>query len=175
MQVLGISGSLRKNSNNTRLLTELLETQSTAWQLADLSSLPLFNEDLEQDVPDSVIKLRQQIQDADAVIFMTPEYNGAMSGVLKNALDWISRPSGQSVIYKKPSLALGSSSGLFGAVWAQADLRKVLEHIGAEVINLEEIPLARAHQIEHLEQDYIGQVGNLLKISQQSIFTQALT
>jgi chromate reductase, NAD(P)H dehydrogenase (quinone) len=89
--------------------------------------------------------MRDQIAGADAVLFATPEYNASVPGALKNALDWISRPIAANVLRNKPVAVMGASTGLFGAVWAHADLRKVLQTIGARVVD-RELALAQAHQ-----------------------------
>jgi chromate reductase len=89
--------------------------------------------------------MRHQIAGADAVLFATPEYNASVPGALKNALDWMSRPIAANVLRNKPVAVIGASTGLFGAAWAQADPRKILQTIGAKVID-RELALAQAHQ-----------------------------
>jgi chromate reductase len=89
--------------------------------------------------------MRDQIAGADAVLFATPEYNASVPGALKNALDWISRPIAANVLRNKPVAVIGASTGLFGAAWAQAQLRKILQTIGATVVD-RELALAQAHQ-----------------------------
>jgi chromate reductase, NAD(P)H dehydrogenase (quinone) len=91
-----------------------------------------------------VARLRQAIADADGVLIATPEFNGSIPGVLKNALDWASRPFPDSSLRGKPVAVIGASTGLFGAVWAQAETRKVLGVIGADVID-GELPVGQAH------------------------------
>lgn len=148
MKILGLSGSLRRNSHNTRLLlgTSGLLPGGTELELFDqLSSVPPYNEDEEHTAPPSVIALKQAIADADAVLVATPEYNGSIPGVLKNALDWVSAPVAESPLKGKPAAVIGSSTGLFGAVWAQADARKVLTTIGARVVD-RELPLGQADE-----------------------------
>jgi chromate reductase, NAD(P)H dehydrogenase (quinone) len=92
-----------------------------------------------------VLALREAIAAADAVLIATPEYNGTLPGQLKNALDWVSRPVGTSPLRGKPVAVIGASTGMFGAVWAQADARKVLGLIGARVLD-RELPVAQAHE-----------------------------
>jgi chromate reductase len=92
----------------------------------------------------SVARLASAIADADAVLFATPEYNASIPGQLKNALDWISRPIATNVLRNKPVAVVGASTGAFGAVWAQAELRKVLAALGARVLDVE-IPVPHAH------------------------------
>lgn len=149
MKVLAISGSLRRDSHNTALLRaagDLLPDGVEFELYSDLASVPLYNEDLDGDHPPrAVARLRDAIAEADAVLFSTPEYNASIPGVIKNAVDWASRPFKTNPFRGKPSMVIGSSTGLFGAVWAQAELRKVLNHIGAEVIG-EELPLGTVHE-----------------------------
>lgn len=148
MRVLGISGSLRKDSHNTSLLraaAELLPSGAEL-ELAEIGDLPLYSEDLDTDpAPDSVRRFREAIASADAVVISTPEYNASIPGALKNAVDWASRPFPDHVFKDKPVLVIGASTGLFGAVWAQAEVRKVLNHIGADVIDTE-LPIGQAHE-----------------------------
>ena len=153
MSVLGISGSLRRDSHNTRLLRaagEIVERQGAEFELFDgLKAIPPYDED--DDVgegPGAVARLREAIAEADAILFATPEYNSSIPGVLKNAVDWASRPAGESPLRNKPVAVIGASTGMFGAVWAQAELRKVLGATGARVA---EVELAVGHAHEHLE------------------------
>ena len=153
MSVLGISGSLRRDSHNTRLLRaagEIVERQGAEFELFDdLKAIPPYDED--DDVgegPGAVARLREAIAEADAILFATPEYNSSIPGVLKNAVDWASRPAGESPLRNKPVAVIGASTGMFGAVWAQAELRKVLGATGARVA---EVELAVGHAHAHLE------------------------
>lgn len=146
--LLGISGSLRRGSFNTRLLARAgcHVPDGIHFQTFDgLDELPHFSQDLEGDTPSAVTDLRAAIGSADVLLIASPEYNSSMPGVLKNALDWASRPAGRSVLADKPAAVVGASPGRFGAVRAQADVRKVLGAIGADVLD-REFPLARAHQ-----------------------------
>jgi chromate reductase len=137
MRVLGISGSLRRDSYNTALLRhvgEVLESEGAQFEIYDgLRDIPPFDEDDEVFPADAVARLRDAIRDADAVFFTTPEYNASIPGVLKNALDWVSRPFATNPMRNKPVAVVGASAGMFGAVWAQAELRKVLSTMGARV------------------------------------------
>ena len=155
MRVLGISGSLRRDSHNSALLRaagELVEEQGAEFEVYDgLKAIPPYDED--DDVgegPAPVVHLRGAIARADAVLFATPEYNASIPGVLKNAVDWASRPVGDSPLRNKPVAVIGASIGMFGAVWAQAELRKVLATAGARVADIE---LAVGHAHEHLDPD----------------------
>jgi chromate reductase, NAD(P)H dehydrogenase (quinone) len=146
MRVLGISGSLRRESHNTRMLRGLRALLPAGVELEifdELAAIPPYNEDDEHTWPPAVARLRGAIAGADAVLIATPEYNGSIPGQLKNALDWVSRPAGASPLVGKPAAVLGASTGLFGAVWAQAETRKVLERIGAHVVQ-RELPIAQA-------------------------------
>jgi chromate reductase, NAD(P)H dehydrogenase (quinone) len=152
MRVLGISGSLRRDSHNTELLraAATLLPSGVEFEIYDgLGEIPPFDEDVEKvegHAPEAVQRLRAAIGEADAVLFATPEYNHSVPGVLKNALDWVSRPYATNTLRNKPVAVMGASTGLFGAVWAQADLRKVLAAIGARVVD-REIPVPTADEI----------------------------
>ncbi len=148
MKVLGLSGSLRSASHNRSLLLGAagLLPGGTEFELFEqLASIPPYNEDEEHSRPPAVEALRRAIADADAVIVATPEYNGSIPGVLKNALDWVSRPVAQSPLKGKPVAVIGASTGLFGAVWAQAETRKVLSTIGARVVD-RELPVGQVDE-----------------------------
>lgn len=148
MRILGISGSLRAGSHNTRLLRGLRALLPAGVELEvyeGLAAIPPFNEDDELDPAEAVLALKQAIADADAVLVVTPEYNGSIPGVLKNALDWASRPRASTPLMGKPAAVLGASTSLFGAVWAQAETRKVLSTIGARVLD-RELPLPQAEE-----------------------------
>ena len=152
MRVLGISGSLRRDSHNTELLraAATLLPSGTEFVIYDgLGEIPPFDEDVEKhegNAPESVGRLRAAIGEADAVLFATPEYNHSIPGVLKNGLDWVSRPYATNTLRNKPVAVMGASTGMFGAVWAQAELRKVLSAIGARVVD-REIPVPTADEI----------------------------
>jgi chromate reductase len=138
MRVLGIGGSLRRDSYNMALLHhagELFQAEGAEFEIYHgLRDIPPYDEDHDvEDAPEAVSRIREAIRDADAVFFVTPEYNSSIPGALKNALDWVSRPPVSSPLRYKPVAVIGASSGMFGAVWAQAELRKVLGAIGARV------------------------------------------
>src|SRR3954451_18034803 len=155
MRVLGISGSLRRDSQNTKLLRaagELLEAEGADFVLYDgLKDVPPYDEDddLEGGGPEAVERLREAIGASDAVIFSTPEYNHSIPGQLKNAVDWASRPVATNVLRNKPVAVIGASTGMFGAVWAQAELKKVLGATGARVCHQGEVPVGQAHTRFH--------------------------
>jgi chromate reductase, NAD(P)H dehydrogenase (quinone) len=142
MRVLGISGSLRRDSHNRKLLRaagEMVERHGGRFELfGGLREIPPYDED--DDVgagPRAVAKLRCAIADADALLLATPEYNSSIPGAFKNAVDWASRPRATSPLRDKPVAVIGASKGMFGAAWAQAELRQVLTATGARVIEVE--------------------------------------
>src|SRR6476659_1959646 len=146
MQILGISGSLRRGSHNRRLLRaagDALPPGAVLVEWEGLAGLPAFDEDLEASPPEPVQELFDAIEDADALLIATPEYNASLPGALKNALDWASRPFPDNVLKDKPAAVIGASTGLFGAVWAQAEVRKVLKASGAHVLE-SELPIGLA-------------------------------
>jgi chromate reductase len=136
--VLGVSGSLRRDSYNAALLRhagDLFEAEGAQFEIYDgLRDIPPYDEDSDTEgAAGAVSRLREAVRDADAVFFVTPEYNSSIPGALKNALDWLSRPFASNPLRYKPVAVIGASAGMFGAVWAQAELRKVLGAIGARV------------------------------------------
>jgi len=141
MRILAISGSLRRGSHNTLLLRAAEEVLSPGDELVlwdGLRELPPYDEDDDVDpAPVAVTSLRAAVAEADAVLISTPEYNSSLPGALKNALDWASRPFATNVFRNKPVAVIGASVGMFGAVWAQAELRKVLGTMGARVAEVE--------------------------------------
>ena len=149
MRLLAISGSLRRGSYNSALLAVAVaesppETQVVLWR--GLAEIPAYNVDLDTvPPPPPVAALRDAIARADALLIATPEYNASVPGALKNALDWASRPFPGNVLRGKRVAVIGASTGLFGAVWAQAELRKILRTAGADVGD-RELPVARAHE-----------------------------
>ncbi len=148
MRILAVSGSLRESSFNTSLLRAAVEAAPDGVELElweGLGELPLYDEDLEHDPPESAQRLREAWAAADAILFSTPEYNGSVPGGLKNAIDWASRPRLEAVLRNKPVAVVGASTGQFGALWAQQDLKRILGIAGARVVGTE-IPVARAHE-----------------------------
>jgi chromate reductase len=146
VRILGIAGSLRRGSHNRRLLRAAGDALPPGADLVEwdgLGGLPIFDQDLEDDPPAAVREFLQAVEDADAVLVATPEYNASVPGGLKNALDWASRPFPDNVLRDKPSAVIGASTGLFGAVWAQAEVRKALGASGARVLD-SELPVGMA-------------------------------
>ena len=147
MRILAISGSLRNGSLNTRLLRGIAEQAPAGVEIQlweRLRAIPPYDADGDTEpAPEPVRALREAIADADGLLFATPEYNSSIPGVLKNAIDWASRPRATTPLQGKPAAVVGATTGQFGAVWAQADLRKVLGSTGARVVDLE-LPVAKA-------------------------------
>src|SRR5207302_8788118 len=137
MRILAVSGSLRADSYNTSLLRAAMEAapegvEAELFDPSGIAALPAYDQDLDTgDVPHSVERLRTAWRSADAILFATPEYNGSIPGGLKNAIDWASRPRQEAALMNKTVSVIGASIGQFGAMWAQADLRKVLGTAGA--------------------------------------------
>jgi chromate reductase, NAD(P)H dehydrogenase (quinone) len=147
MNLVAIAGSLRRRSYNRLLLAALREELAKPEEMTifeEIGSLPLYNEDIDTaEAPAPVAQLRTTIREAHALVFATPEYNGSVPGPLKNAIDWASRPWPDHSLQRKPALVLGASTGMFGAVWAQAELRRILRVTGADVIDFE-LPIGQA-------------------------------
>jgi chromate reductase len=149
MRLLAVSGSLRAESYNTALARTAAEVAPPGVDVEvfeGLGELPPFDADLDGDDVPAVRHLRESIAAADAVLFLTPEYNGSIPGVLKNAVDWASRPRGEAALLGKTVAVAGASTGQFGALWAQQDLRRVLGIAGARVV-CDELPVARAQDV----------------------------
>jgi chromate reductase len=157
MRVLAISGSLRRDSNNTALLRALREEAPAGVEVEvwdGLKGIPPY--DVDDDLvpgPPKVEAFRTLVREADAIFFATPEYNSSIPGALKNALDWASRPIAANAFRNKPVAVIGSSAGAFGGVWAAAELRKVLAAMGARVTEVE-LVVGHAH-------DKLDEVGEL--------------
>jgi chromate reductase len=147
VKILGISGSLRRDSYNSALLRAAAELTGDGVELEiweGLKAVPPYDEDDDAgEAPASVAELRAAIAGADAVLLSTPEYNSSVPGQLKNALDWVSRPIRTNALRNKPVAVIGASTGMFGAVWAQAELRKVVSAIGARPLD-DDLPVSLA-------------------------------
>jgi chromate reductase len=148
-RVLGISGSLRADSYNRKVLLEaeeLLPADADFELYEGLKAVPPYDEDDDvQPAPEAVAQLREAIAGADVILISTPEYNASVPGQLKNAVDWASRPVGAGALRDKPVAVVGASTGAFGAVWAQAELRKVLATAGARVVE-GEVAIGHSHE-----------------------------
>ncbi len=149
MRILAIPGSVRRDSHNARLLRHAAERAPAGIEIEvweGLKSIPPYDADDDgASPPRPVAELRQAIADADGLLFATPEYNSSIPGVLKNAIDWASRPRATTPLQGKPAAVIGATTGSFGAVWAQAELRKVLASTGARVVDLD-LPVSKAHE-----------------------------
>jgi chromate reductase len=149
VRILAIAGSLRAGSFNAalaRAARDLAPSGVDVELLDGLRDLPPYDGDLEGEEIAAVSELRARIAAADAVLFVTPEYNGSIPGVLKNAVDWASRPRDEAALRGKTVAVAGASTGQYGALWAQQDLRRVLGVAGARVFK-GELPVARAHEV----------------------------
>jgi chromate reductase len=169
-KILGISGSLRRASYNTRLLeaAALLLPEDVELVIYDrLKAVPPYDEDDDvEPAPEGAADVREAVAAVDAVLFATPEYNSSIPGQLKNALDWVSRPLMTNALRFKPVAVCGASTGAFGAVWSQAELRKVLASMGARVVEAE---VAVGHAPSRFDDDgrliddeIRGQLGELI-------------
>ena len=146
MNVLGIAGSLRQGSFNRAALraAQGLAPAGMIIEIAEIGDLPLYNEDVRTaGLPASVDRFRAQIAAADALLFVTPEYNYSIPGVLKNAIDWASRPPSQP-FNEKPVAIMGASPGAIGTARAQYDLRRMLGGLNAFVMNKPEVFIGQA-------------------------------
>jgi chromate reductase len=147
MNVLGIVGSLRAGSYNRALMNafDSLKPEGTTMEIADIGTLPFYNEDTEAQFPEAGTKLKTQIENADLIIIIaTPEYNRSVPGVLKNAIDWVSRPYGKNSFNGKKVLVVGASVGPTGVAIAQYDLKKILLHGNAQIFGQPEFFLGLA-------------------------------
>jgi chromate reductase len=148
-RLLGLSGSLRRASNSTAVLRGLLDALApkAALKIFPLHGVPLYNEDDDgEDVPEQVGALRSAIASSDGVIMISPEYNHGMSGVLKNALDWASRPYGRSTLMRKPVLTMTASPAFTGGVRAQQQMNETLVSIPARSVLRPQIVIGRVHE-----------------------------
>jgi chromate reductase len=149
MHILGLCGSLRRESYNRRLLEAAAKELPDAVLLRpfdDIANIPPYNEDIDsREAPPAVLALRSAIAAASGVLIATPEYNASVPGWLKNAIDWASRPYPDSVLRGKPVVVVGASPSAFGATLAQAELRRVLKAVGADVLDAE-LAVPKAHE-----------------------------
>jgi chromate reductase len=146
ISILGIAGSLRRQSYNRaalRAATELVPEGATI-EIFEIDGLPGFSEDEEQNPPAKVVELKKKVREADAILFVTPEYNYSIPGVLKNAIDWASRPYGDSAWNGKPAAIMGASIGAIGTARAQYHLRQVMVFLNMFPINQPEVMISNA-------------------------------
>lgn len=147
IRILGIAGSLRRDSYNRAALRAAaqLVPEGALLDIFELDGLPLFNQDDDQQPPAQVVELKRRIREADAVLFVTPEYNYSIPGVLKNAIDWASRPYGDSAWNGKPAAIMGATVGALGTVRAQYHLRQIMVYLNMFPINQPEVMISSAH------------------------------
>jgi chromate reductase len=170
MNILALSGSIRKDSYNTHLIEACKELApaGTTITLAPIDQLPLFNADLEESFPAEATALKKAIEAADGIIIATPEFNRSIPGVLKNAIDWVSRPWGHNSFAGKPVLTMGVSVGRLGAAVAQSHLRQILLYLDAQVIGQPEIYVGPASTV-------FDASGVLTDQGTKDLLTQALS
>jgi chromate reductase len=179
MKVLAISGSLRRDSHNTELLraaAELLPPPVELELFDGLKAVEPYDEDDDTGAgPDGARRLREAISSADAVLIATPEYNSSIPGQLKNAIDWTSRPLSANALWGKPVAVVGASTGMFGAVWSQAEARKALAASGARVIE-KDLPVGHADEAftddgrladVELRERYVEILDELISLAEQ--------
>jgi chromate reductase len=150
MNIVAFSGSLRKDSLNSALLREVVKLGAPAFsiEIADIGDFPLFNQDHELSAyPPQAQALKEKVLSADGVIMVTPEYNRSVSGVLKNAIDWLSRPYGTNPFAHKPVLLMGVSGGKIGTAVAQSHLREILEFLDADTVGQPELYFGPAAEL----------------------------
>jgi chromate reductase len=146
MKILGIAGSLRKRSFNKAALiaAQQLAPPNTEIEIFDLEGIPLYNEDHEKQPPERVLQFKAKIRAADAILFSTPEYNYSIPGVLKNAIDWASRPSGDNAWEGKPVALMGVTGGILGTARAQYHLRQIFVTLDMKAVNKPEVMIGNA-------------------------------
>lgn len=169
MNIVAISGSLRKDSFNTALLRALQQLAPEGMQItiADTSGLPLYDQDAEATFPAAAQTLKDAIEAADGIIIATPEYNRSIPGVLKNAIDWASRPWGKNSFAGKLVLTMGVSVGKLGTAVAQSHLKQVMLYLDADVIGQPELYLGPAHEL-------FDEAGNITDDSVKELLIKAL-
>jgi chromate reductase len=148
INILGFAGSLRKDSLNRALLRAALEfvPPEAKLEIFELDGIPPFNQDLESSVPVKVQEFKSKIKAADALLIVTPEYNYSVPGVLKNAIDWASRPPGDNSFDNKPAAIMSASTGILGGARAQYHLRQTLVFLNVHPVNKPEIFVTSAGQ-----------------------------
>jgi chromate reductase len=169
IRILGIAGSLRRNSYNRAALraAQKLVPEDAVLDIFDLDGIPVFSEDEEREPPAKVVDLKKRIREADAVLFVTPEYNYSIPGGLKNAIDWASRPYGDSAWTGKPAAIMGASVGKLGTARAQYHLRQVFVFLNVYAVNQPEVMIGNA--AEQFDAD-----GNLTNETTKDLIRQLL-
>ena len=169
MHIVAISGSLRKGSYNTMLVKELAELapEDMTIKVVEIGNLPLYNQDDEATFPAVAQELKDKIEAADGVIIATPEYNRSIPGVLKNAIDWASRPYGKNSFAGKPVLVAGVSVGKIGTAVAQSHLKQIMVYLDTRVVGQPELYLGPATEL-------FDEEGNLTNDSTKELLVKAL-
>ncbi len=146
IRILGIAGSIRRDSYNKALLNEaaMLLPTNAEMKIFDIGKLPLFNQDLEADLPDVVKEFKNEVEKCDALLIATPEYNRSVPGVLKNAIDWASRPPGQNSFDGKPVATMGASTGSLGTAVVQYHLREIFAFLNMHPVEKPSVFVANA-------------------------------
>ena len=167
--ILGIAGSLRKDSYNRAALRAAgqLAPEGATIEIFEINDIPPFNQDDEQNPPAKVTELKTKVRAADAILFVTPEYNYSIPGVLKNAIDWASRPYGDSAWDGKPVAVMGASVGVFGSVRAQYHLRQCFIFLNMYPINRPEVMIGNASE-------RFDEQGNLVDETSKDLIRQLL-
>jgi chromate reductase len=168
VRIIGIAGSLRKTSFNRGVLraAKELAPEGSSIDIFELDGIPGFNQDEEQNPPEKVAELKRRIREADAVLFVTPEYNYSIPGVLKNAIDWASRPYGDSAWNGKPAAIMGASIGGIATARAQYHLRQMMVFLNMFPVNQPEVMIGNAAEkfdeqgnlTDETTKQYIGQL-----------------
>jgi chromate reductase, NAD(P)H dehydrogenase (quinone) len=170
IRILGIAGSLRRKSYNRAALrtAQQLAPEDAVIDIFELDGIPVFSEDDERQPPVKIVELKKRIREADAILFVTPEYNYSIPGGLKNAIDWASRPYGDNAWNGKPVAVMGASLGTLGTARAQYHLRQVFVFLNMLAINQPEVMIANAEQNFDAE-------GNLTNERTKNSIRQLLT
>jgi chromate reductase len=168
-KILGIAGSLREGSYNRKALraAQYLAPEGATIEIFDIRGIPPFSEDDETTPPEAVVHLKERVRAADAILFVTPEYNYSIPGVLKNAIDWASRPHGDSAWEGKPVAVMGASLGMFGTVRAQYHLRQCFVFLDMYAVNQPEVMIGHASQA-------FDEGGNLTNETTKKLMAQLL-
>ncbi len=169
INILGIAGSLRQSSYNRAALraAKSLIPDNAVLNIFELDGIPGFNQDDEQNPPEKVVQLKKRVLAADAILFVTPEYNYSIPGVLKNAIDWASRPYGESVWNGKPAAIMGASIGTLGTARAQYHLRQCCVFLNMFPLNNPEVMIPNAA-------DRFDADGNLVDDKSRELIAQLL-
>jgi chromate reductase len=169
IRILGIAGSLRRKSYNRAALqaAQALVPKDAVLDIIDLDGIPVFSEDDERQPPAKVVEFKKRIREADAILFVTPEYNYSIPGGLKNAIDWASRPYGDSAWTGKPAAVMGASIGRLGTARAQYHLRQVFVFLNVYAVNQPEVMIGNAAEQFDAE-------GNLTNETTKDLIRQML-